>query len=265
MFINFSRLFKTEGYRLKKYLLEQRYYPIAEVQPQDIFIAGYPKSGNTWMQNLAAGVIFGLDTRYLPDRLTQELIPDIYAKKYYKRFMDFAVFKTHELPRPEYKRVVHLVRDGRDALASYYAMNKALNIDVTLEEMILHGKELYPCRWHEHAKAWLENSYDADIIRIKYEDLLKDPLKEMRKFCKFIGIERQDDLIIRVIRGNHFNVMQEKEKKYGTDNKRWKPSKKFFRKGKIGSYKEEIPPRLIRSFNNQSEYYLKKFGYKIEE
>ena len=30
---------------------------------EDIFIVGYPKSGNTWFQNLVVGAVYGMDPR----------------------------------------------------------------------------------------------------------------------------------------------------------------------------------------------------------
>src|SRR5438067_12223108 len=60
--------------------------PIGVYDPQDIFIAGYPKSGNTWFQNLIASLIYGVATELAPDALIQELVPDVHHKRYYRRF-----------------------------------------------------------------------------------------------------------------------------------------------------------------------------------
>ena len=35
--------------------------PIRQSQPEDIFIVGYPKSGNTWFQNLISGIVYVTD------------------------------------------------------------------------------------------------------------------------------------------------------------------------------------------------------------
>ena len=83
--------------------------PITQFSDMDIFIAGYPKSGNTWLQNLITGIYFGVDPDLAPDTLIQELVPDIHFKKYYRRLKTPMFFKTHYLPRPEYKRVIYLV------------------------------------------------------------------------------------------------------------------------------------------------------------
>ncbi len=34
--------------------------PITEFSGEDVFIVGYPKSSNTWLQNLVAGVVYGV-------------------------------------------------------------------------------------------------------------------------------------------------------------------------------------------------------------
>jgi hypothetical protein len=235
-------------------------YPIDHTEPQDIFICGYPKSGNTWMQNLMAGIIYGISTEYLPDKLTQELVPDVHYRKYYARHLDFAVFKSHNLPMPNYKKVIHLIRDGRDAMISYYAMNKALGINNSLEEMVLEGKGITQ-KWYEHTQAWIDNPFNADILIVKYEDLQANPLSVMQKVCAFIGIERSESLINRSINGNSFIQMQKKEQEFGWHNTGWKKEEKFIRKGKIGSYKDEMPFHLIAYFEKEAHNQLKMFGY----
>lgn len=235
--------------------------PINKTFRDDIFIAGYPKSGNTWLQNLIVGVQFGVETSLLPDKLTQELVPDVHGKSFYKRFGKFTFFKTHELPKKHMKRVIHLVRDGRDVMASYYAMNKAMGKTTTLEEMIISGKDIYPSKWHEHSKQWISNPYNADILVIKYEDLINDTFEQMKRVAEFANIERSEEIFKRSIYGNSFSEMKRKEKKFGWNNSDWNPEENFIRKGKIGSYKEEIREELIIYFEKESKIELTFFDY----
>jgi hypothetical protein len=235
--------------------------PINYTLEQDIFVCGYPKSGNTWMQNLLVGVIYGITTEYLPDALAQKLIPDVHYEQYYRRYLNFAVFKSHHLPMPEYKKVIHLIRDGRDAMVSYYAMNKASGINYSLAEMVIEGKGIMS-KWNEHTQQWLNNPYGADILVVRYEDLLINPSDVLLKICSFIGIERDIDLIKRAISGNTFAKMQEKENTFGKFNSNYTDKNyKFFRKGKIGSYKDEMPKNLIHYFEKESKNQLAAFGY----
>jgi hypothetical protein len=100
---------------------------ITDSDADDIFVAGYPRSGNTWMQYLLAGVIFGTDSRLTPDSLIQDLVPDVHYKRFYRRYRTPTFFKTHDLPQPRYRKVIYLVRDGRDAMVSYFHYLNALS------------------------------------------------------------------------------------------------------------------------------------------
>jgi hypothetical protein len=93
----------------------------ADFNPSDMFVAGYPKSGNTWVQYMMAGVLFGVDTRLAPDSLIQDLVPDVYFKRFYRRYLSSMFFKTHDLPKPNYRKVIYFVRDGRDVMVSYFS------------------------------------------------------------------------------------------------------------------------------------------------
>src|SRR5260221_13185379 len=41
--------------------------PIGATDAADIFIVAYPKSGITWLQNMVAAAIFGVDPQQTPD------------------------------------------------------------------------------------------------------------------------------------------------------------------------------------------------------
>ncbi len=242
-------------------IARNNFIPINNTKEEDIFITGFPKSGNTWMQNLISGLLYGLDTSLLPDTLTQELVPDIYGKTYYKRFHSVNFFKSHELPKPHMKRVIYLVRDGRDAMASYYAMNRALGKNVTLKEMIVDGKEIYPSKWYVHIREWLKNPYNSNILVVKYEDLISEPYKQLERILGFSKLDRSPEILKRTIEGNSFENMKMKEEKFGWNNDKWDPNERCIRRGKIGSYKEEISKNLIDYLEKEAFKELKEFNY----
>lgn len=237
--------------------------PIKEFTKEDVFIVGFPKSGHTWFQNLVAGIIYGVDPEITPDTLIQELVPDVHYKRYYKRFQTPMFFKSHHLPQPEYRRVIYLLRDGRDAMVSYFHFHKALyGSKIDLLRMVATGEGLFPCKWHDHVEQWLSNPYGAEMIVIKYENLLLQPIDELRTFCDFVGMKRSEDFLIRVVEKCSFSKMSKKEKESGWDNSAWPKEKSFVRRGEIGSYKDEMPPHVLKAFLEEAEVTLRKCGYE---
>lgn len=242
-------------------MIHRRYLPINQTNCQDVFLAGFPKSGNTWLQNIIAGIILNMDTENLSDTLSQSLVPDIHSANFYKRFYEPMFFKTHHLPSPEYQKVIHLIRDGRDALWSYYQMKTELGEKITLEEMVLENKGLFPCSWQQHTRAWLENPYNANLLIIKYELLISDPLSELKKICDFIDLERTEKDLHKIIKGNSFSKMKKKESIFGGYNKHLNPNGNFLRKGIIGDFKEGFSPGILQEFENLAGKELAKLGY----
>ncbi len=234
---------------------------VGDFDPNDIFIAGYPKSGNTWMQHLIASAFFGLDLELVPDSLLQELVVDVHRPKYYKRFSTPTFFKTHDLPKKEYKRVIYLLRDGRDVMVSYYHHLRALGGDVDFLKMVETGEGLYPGKWHDHVKAWLDNPFQAKMMLLRYEDLQKDAIKELRRVCEFVGIEREAVELERAVKKASFNNMQKRERQLGWANTQWPKDKMFVRRGKVGSHEDEMPEAVRTSFLREAGNALKSVGY----
>ncbi|MFV0445599.1 MAG: sulfotransferase domain-containing protein, partial [Planctomycetaceae bacterium] len=117
---------KSMRYPKDGFMAENNLLPIEQTQPHDIFLCGFPRSGHTWFQNLMAGAVFGFDPEFAHDTLIQDLIPDVHYKTHYKRYGETAYFKSHQLPDRRIRRVVYLLRDGRDAMTSYYHFLQAL-------------------------------------------------------------------------------------------------------------------------------------------
>ena len=242
---------------LERYGFEQK----NKVTEQDIILAGYPKSGNTWLSNVLASVYYGLDGQYLPQNLSFELVPPIKGRPFYKRFTSPMIFKTHELPKEGFRKVVLLVRDGRDVIVSYKKMKEKQNVNTSYKEMIIDGKGIYPCRWHEYYKQWEQNPYNADIYLVRFEDLKSDTFKELNLILNFLDIQRSPEAILKAIEGNSLDQMKRKEKLYGHNNNSFKGKSGFFRKGQSGNYENEIDAELLSIFKKESHELLEKYNY----
>jgi len=235
--------------------------PITQRADQDVYIVGYPRSGTTWFRNLMMGVIYGIDLDFSTPKMMEDLVPEIENKRYYTRYDTPMYFNTRSLPRPEFRRVVYLLRDGRDVMVSHWHILLTRS-GKQIDFMGLVDGRLLKQKWSDHVDAWLANPYNSVMIVIKYEDLLINPVRELRRFCNFFGIEREDSLLIQAAEKATFAKMRLKETRY-----KWQPefgapgSPYFIRRGEIGSYKDEMPPDVLAAYLESSGSTLRKCGY----
>lgn len=251
--------------RLAVSIRREGFVPIGEVGDEDVYIIGFPKSGHTWMQYILTSLVYGVSPEALRDSIVQEFVPDVHVRKYYKRYHERAIFKSHDLPAPHHKNVIYLVRDGRDAMVSYYEMyRKVINQNVSLEEMIKLDKNVFPCSWRKHINAWLvENPFSINLLVVKYEDLLTNPIHELGRISSFLKLTKNDDVLGEIIKYTHIDVLRAKAKEHGMAHKVLNsPSGfEFFRKGKVKSYLVEMNQDLAADFLKRSENELALLGY----
>ena len=257
------------GRALVKSVSGYNYKSITNITPNDFVMVGYPKSGNTWMQNLLAGILYGVDGSYLPDQLTQELIPDLDYKIFYKRLSKQMVFKTHDKPRNNFKNIIHLVRDPRDVMASYHAMVVGKGGSTSMEKMIKEEDQLLFGTWWDHMKACREYAPSCNMLTVRYEDLVSNTKNELKRIVTFLNIDRHDDLLDRVVEGNSIEEMKLKENKFGFDKRsiqkdKWVEGHSFVRQGKVGSAKKEVPREMLEYIIKKSREYMIDLSYNIE-
>lgn len=267
--------FRPVVHLLDRYLVEEKIrslpnlVPHTNISEQDVFLIGYPHSGQTWFRTLVAGVLYGLDFDYMPYAVVGDLVPD-YARPYYRRYSTPMVFNSYDLPQPTYKRVVYLLRDGRQVIVScYHQMNAARGRTGRARDFLKvvqgrHSAYPRPTRWHEHVEAWLANPYRAQLLIIRYEELAQDAVNQLQRFCQFVGVERDRPLLEQVVQQVSVPRRREQIQHQGPGelmgDLRLKDQPVVGR-GEEGGHQVEMPSQILDVFLRDAGDTLRKLGY----
>jgi len=193
------------------------------VRPDDILLASYPKSGNTWVRFLIANL------RH-PDqevgygnlhRLVLDL--DISVKRDFDRAPRPRMVKTHGSFDPRYRRIIYVVRDPRDvALSQYDHLRKLRKIDdeFPMEDFIgrfLTGKlDRDLGSWGENVGSWLATrSHHAGFLLLRYEDLLDGTARELTRVADFAGLPTTPERISQAVERSSADKMGKTAKSGG--------------------------------------------------
>jgi hypothetical protein len=128
-------------------------------------------------------------------------------------------------------------------------------------EFVLSDRFLFPCKWHEHVRAWLANPYQADLRVIRYEDLQANPVKELQRLCEFAEVDRPVEFLRTVARKATFEIMRRKEDQEGWSHPAWPRDKPFRRRGVVGSHQDEMPAEVLSAFLREGGDVLQQCGY----
>ena len=274
-----------------------------------IWLASYPKSGNTWLRmflkcyfmksnerfSLEGSVFDSFKPQGFPDQSTLDELKINYYNfeeiaKNWEVMQDYInlnkrtnFVKTHNAmckfgsysfttPRNT-KGAIYLVRDPRDVLVSL-SHHMGMDYEQTYEHFSSSYNYEFPSSgnkrfkkalmgsWSDHYKSW--KSYKScKILIIKYEDML---LEEFNTFSKIISylknidsVEYHEEKIINAIKRTQFKELQKMEKTDGFSEKG--RGELFFRKGKTGLWKEELPLNLIKKIEKTFYSEMVELGY----
>ena len=197
-----------------------------------LWLASYPKSGNTWVRAFLTNYFSQNIENIFHDIKNIESFPN---KKIFEGILNlelikknkleifkhyitaqekinlnnkFNILKTHNFagsingfPFSNSDNTcgfVYVVRDPRSVLVSYsyysqLPFNKTLK-SMLKQNLISTSNEMPEARldWKTHIKSWLNSSWPNILIR--YEDLHKDPFKYFLKILNFISKFREVDI-----------------------------------------------------------------------
>jgi len=227
-----------------------------------IWLSSFPRSGNTFLRNILFEV-YGLESSTFHRESSYPVDKD---------FRDYPFVKTHELPSSlsEFESdipCVYLVRDGRDAICSIAHHRTDLvapgsDYEQNLKEAIVADQGSFFGGWSRNAEEWLER---ADLI-IRYEDLIRDPIATVEKLRAVFPLGQPIVENLPTFKSLKFGIP-----KYGpgreldiSERKKKEQASKFFRRGKSGSWKEDIPEYLQDLFWSYHGDTMERYGYSYE-
>ena len=171
-----------------------------------------------------------------------------------------------ETDKSKYKnsKIIFLVRDPKDTIVSFYfqatkrrGQTHINNISELIRDDFLGIKKIL--KFH---KIWYDNQkIPKDFLLIKYEDLKKDTLGNLKKVMEFLEVKNlRDDLIENAVEFSSFERMKKMESSkqfkekalMNPGNPEDKDSYKV-RKGKVGGYVDYLSAEDIAYIDKAME------------
>jgi len=232
----------------------------------DVFLASYPRSGNTWLRFALGEALSGKSIHF--DNV-DDVIPEL---KWHRRGMPlFAdggrLIKTHEPWRKEYRKAIYIVRDGRDCALSQYARSTQLQIvEPDLDEfllMFLEGRVHGYGSWAPHIRAWLNSplARSGNLLVVKFEDLRRNPEESLTRMVQFAGAPKSAEEIRAALANNSVDQMRAKEVKSKKLYQSTTEVGRFVRKGAVQGWKNVLTPAQAELFEKYAGAELAQMGY----
>lgn len=205
-----------------------------------VWVASYPKSGNTWMRFLLTHLLFGgpdssADVEAcipnlggMPgERLTLPRDEPVMLKTHWTYTERFPAFR-------ETLGIVYLVRNPLDVMLSFFNFNllRFLPGEQALDaERVAAARRQYidtfirhrgnPLRqtgightdWVQNVKGWLAACQRHPGLVVRYEDMLSDPEYQLRRVLQFLCAETDDAAVRAALRESSFEALRAREER----------------------------------------------------
>ena len=168
---------------------------------------------------------------------------------------------------------IYVVRDPRDVIISlsdhmgldheqtFHHMSSSYNFEHPLSDNRGYKKSLMGS-WSDHYKSW-KNYKSCKILIIKYEDMVLDENNTFTKIINYLNeideIEFKKDKLIKALKQTQFKELQKLEKSEGFLEKG--KGELFFRKGKIGTWQDEVSTKIINKIEKLFKNEMEELGY----
>jgi hypothetical protein len=243
------------------------------ILPDDVFLVSFPKSGNTWSRFLVANLLYPKQPATFANihRLIPE--PASTTKRDFDRTPRPRIIKSHECFDPRYPRVIYIVRDPRDiAVSQYHYHRKLMKIgdDAPIETFVtrfLAGETCPHGSWGQNVVTWLATREgDPRFLLLRYEDMVADTSRELRKIATFLGISAGPEQIARAVERSSAAQMRKLEQAQTDDCSLTKGSRKdlsFVRAAASGGWRSELPASMVAKMEAAWGPLMRHLGYEL--
>lgn len=260
--------------------------------PDDILVATYPRSGTTLTQEIVWQIVnhetvqknekYGqtfdrfpcleFDLRVIADQLTKPVPNGIdnlssqASNRLIKTHLPFR-FIRHQYEKVNPRTIV-VIRNPKDNVVSCYNFYKGVKF---LQEKITFSDYLHAYMTsHSIVGEYFDTNLGywslrdrENILFLRYEDIVHQPVQEVRKVSLFLGYSLSDEKLATIVHNTSFRVMSKNE----SINRTLLSGKhKFCRKGKVGDWKDWLTVSQNETMNawisNKLEEHRLNFIYE---
>lgn len=118
--------------------------------------------------------------------------------------------------------------------------------------------------WDLYTSTWIKyrNERPDKILILRYEDLIAFPITSFSKVVKHVGLNFDENILIKAINWSSFDAMKSEEAaREDGFREAAAPDRPFFRKGIVGSGKEEVPVAIRQEMYERWQVLLDELGY----
>lgn len=130
------------------------------IKNDDIVLASFLKSGNTWLRFIFANII----NEYLKlgNRIDffsiQQFVPDMHKKELWKidNYPPFPkIIKTHDMWDSKFKNVIYLIRNPENVMVSYFTyLKEEVGLSLAQFDKFLRNEQYGIEKWLDHVKSY---------------------------------------------------------------------------------------------------------------
>ncbi|MDA9981498.1 sulfotransferase domain-containing protein [Gammaproteobacteria bacterium] len=200
--------------------------------PGVLWLASFPRSGNTWMRFLLTNLLFD---RVEESSLVAEYIDEIIDPLYVSRrpgTRDITVFGSESAHIMKTHMPFNLSLPLRDkTVGAIYILRNPLDIAVSLRKRYWHHYEDFSEQfliygtdrniqmrgygsWHSHVFSWLHSTKSTStlpVLFVKFEELIADPFSVCTRVLDWLNVERDSQRIRRAIEHSSIENLRKME------------------------------------------------------
>ncbi len=267
-----------------------------------MYLASYPKSGNTWLRIFLANYLADLDKPVAINKLEwlgmtggdlradiwehvtgQKLedIPETDVPQHFRAVAEVLAsrpgitpVKTHHalgkvhghwtVPMELAAGAVYVVRDPRDVAISY-AHHYGMSIDEAIEAMADPNCKIMKGGVYHFTSSWsahVASWLDAGAFLLIYEKLRKNPEYHFARMVKYLGDKPNKRRIRKAVRFSQFDILQKQEQD-ATFIEQSSHNDNFFRAGKAGGWKETLSSEQARRIVDDHQEVMRRVGFDV--
>lgn len=252
---------------------EEYYFQENLLEPEDVFLASFPRSGNHFVRFIILSAVNYLRNGFFPtDFSGMRGIPDIHDFDLSGACTRPRIIKTHYPYDHRYRNVIHLVRDPRDLLVSYYHytsffphlyFNRNLTTP-TMDEFIkqfLDGN-VWPCDLRFHSRSFSGVADKVRYICICYENFLENPLLEIGRLLGFLNMDLGSKVMERLAKHTLFHNMKGMHDRDSAREGGVFLNREFMlRQGISGGYRQVFNDSQLARIDSEFAEYRGIYGY----